>query len=677
MGTISPLDSEDGETDNRQDQGTIKPDQRVAASASWNWSEGTMCSKADPWTGVDVRHFFAAVAMGFGLARRARGQSSDGCGRVPRRATRDRLGFPADGQSKPVRWKWPQWVPKAQVSRERPLRYWLLVELVVTPEFRVASSCTMSEDRSKPPDPGRTDGDSSPKRRGGAEGMPTDVGQTGTGDRHRREQGSFSSLFAPGSHIGRYRLLAPLASGGMAQVWAAKPEGVGFGRTVALKLIRKEYAADEEYARMFVDEATVAASIHHPNVCEIHELGREEGVLFMAIEWVAGDSLAGILHREQGLEPIPERLAARIVADVCGGLHAAHEVLGSDGGLLGVVHRDVSPPNILLSLQGQVKVSDFGIAKAKYQLHSRTRTGEIKGKFAYIAPEQIGGRNIDRRADIFALGCVLYVATVGLRPFGSGPRAMSKILGGEYKRPGSLVDGYPAELEQVIARCLQKSPADRYPTADEMRTDLEQWLLTSASPVGTKDIAALVGQRLDVKKRRVVETLMRSDQFLPDAMVYQLVRGEVELTPTATSSVMFGPSSLTDLQIVDPLPRKPGAMFAQKPMVRFTALGRPLAPDTHNEPAEMDDGRTRVSEQSTCVEEDPTMSQGVAPSILPSSAPPQPSAIAAPTYRPPRLAPLHGVRPSPTGGIRPELWTIAGVLIAIVVGWASCQLLPP
>jgi eukaryotic-like serine/threonine-protein kinase len=535
----------------------------------------------------------------------------------------------------------------------------------------------MSEDRSKPPEPGENDGDSSRKRGAGVEAMAKDAGHTGARDRHRNEQGSFSNLFAPGSHIGRYRLLAPLASGGMAQVWAAKPDGVGFGRTVALKLIRQEYASDEEYARMFVDEATVAASIRHPNVCEIYELGREQGVLFMAIEWVAGDSLAGILHRDQGLEPIAERLAARIVADVCAGLHAAHEVVGSDGGLLGVVHRDVSPPNILLSLQGQVKVSDFGIAKAKYQLHSRTRTGEIKGKFAYIAPEQIGGRNIDRRADIFALGCVLYVATVGLRPFGSGPRAMSKILGGEYKRPGSLVDGYPPELEQVIARCLQKSPADRYPTADEMRTDLEQWLLTSPDRVGTKDVAALVSQRLDVKKRRVVETLMRTNQFLPDTMVYQLVRGEVELTPTATSSVMFGPSSMTDLQVVEPVPRKPGAKSAQKPMVRFTALGRPLAPETQDEPIDTDDGRTRISEESTCVEEEPTMSQGATPSILPSSGPPQPRSVAGPTYRPPRLAPLHAVRHSPSRGIRPELWTIAGVLIAIVVGWASCQLLPP
>lgn len=544
----------------------------------------------------------------------------------------------------------------------------------------------MSEDRSNPKKPGPRDGMSSP-------GPFTDGEASGSAPRgtpdHRRdperkEQGSFSNLFVPGSRVGRYRLLAPLASGGMAQVWAAKPEGASFARTVALKLIRQEYAADEEYARMFVDEATVAASIRHPNVCETYELGREDGVLFMAIEWVAGDSLAGILHRDQGLEPISHALAARVVADACAGLHAAHEAVGPDGALLGVVHRDVSPPNILLSLHGQVKVSDFGIAKARYQLHSRTRTGEIKGKFAYIAPEQIGAKNIDRRADIFALGCVLYVATVGLRPFGSGPRAMSKILAGEYKRPSSLVEEYPDELEQVIARCLQKSPAERYSTADEMRTDLERWLLMKQAPVGTKDIATLVSQRLDAAKRKVVETLMRSNQFLPDAMVYQLVRGEVELTPTATSSVMFGPASVSSVESAVPDPARSvstAQKSSRKPMVRFTALGRPLAPDAESAAASSA-GRTSCAPgDTTDVEDGPTTAENANPSFLPSSGPPRPSKDPGPTFRPPRLGPLHGNATAVEGtaqkSIRAQIWTAVGVLLAIAVGWASCQFLPP
>ena len=382
----------------------------------------------------------------------------------------------------------------------------------------------------------------------------------------RKELPSLNLTFEPGNKVGRYRLLAPIASGGMAQVWAARPEGFGFARTIALKLIRHEYAADEEYVRMFIDEATVAAAIQHPNVCETFELGREDGVLFMALEWVAGDSLAGVLHRPEGMEPLTYRMAARIVADACAGLHAAHEATDSDGHLLNVVHRDVSPPNILLSLHGQVKVSDFGIAKARYQLHSKTKTGEIKGKFSYIAPEQIGGKVVDRRADIFALGCVLYVATLGLRPFGSGPRAMGKILTGDYKRPSSLVENYPRELEVVIEKCLQRFPNDRYANADDMRLDLERWLLPSGDSIGAKDIAQLVQMRIDPEKRRITEALLRSNQVLADAVAVQLMRNEETQTPTATSSVMFGPAA-SETRAPNPVP---GRKTAGKPAVRFS-----------------------------------------------------------------------------------------------------------
>ena len=372
--------------------------------------------------------------------------------------------------------------------------------------------------------------------------------------------------FEPGAKVGRYRLLAPIASGGMAQVWAARPEGFGFARTIALKLIRQEYAADEEYVRMFIDEATVASAIQHPNVCETYELGREDGVLFMALEWVAGDSLAGVLHRAEGMDPLSYRMAARIVADACAGLHAAHDATDADGHPLNVVHRDISPPNILLSLHGQVKVSDFGIAKARYQLHSKTKTGEIKGKFSYIAPEQIGGKHVDRRADIFALGCVLYVATLGLRPFGSGPRAMGKILTGEYKRPSSLVENYPPELEAVVERCLQRFPDNRYSTADDMRHDLECWLLKSGESIGPKDIANLVQLRIDPEKRRITESLLRSNQVLADAVAVQLMHNEENQTPTATSSVVFGPAA-SDTRAPAAIPgRKSGA----KPAVRFS-----------------------------------------------------------------------------------------------------------
>ena len=210
-----------------------------------------------------------------------------------------------------------------------------------------------------------------------------------------------------GRTVGRYQLILPIGAGGMAQVWAAKPKTGGLARTVAMKLVLPEFGDDPEYGKMFVDEAMVASAVRHPNVCEIHELGRDGDLLFMVLEWIAGDSLTGLLTRGSEFRPLPDEIAARIASEACAGLHSAHEAIGPDGQPLGIVHRDVSPPNILVSMQGHVKVSDFGIAKARYQLHSKTRTGEIKGKFAYIPPEQILGRGVDRRADIYAMGCVL------------------------------------------------------------------------------------------------------------------------------------------------------------------------------------------------------------------------------------------------------------------------------
>jgi serine/threonine-protein kinase len=348
-----------------------------------------------------------------------------------------------------------------------------------------------------------------------------------------------------GKTIGRYRLLYPIAAGGMAQVWTAKPEGGGLARTVAIKLVRPEYAADDEYSRMFIDEAMVASSIHHPNVCEIYELGRDGDLLFMVLEWVAGDSLSGLVQRGAELQPLPDEVAARIVADSCAGLHAAHEAIGPDGQSLGIVHRDVSPPNILVSMHGHVKVSDFGIAKARHQLHSKTRTGEIKGKFAYIPPEQILGRGVDRRADVYAMGCVLYVATMGLRPFGGGATALGKIVQGKYRRPSELRADYPEELEAIIVKALAADPNQRYQNAEEMRIALEQWMLTSSRMIVPGDVARIVRERMNPERRKLVEAVMSSSRALPEALAYQLLSMQDKTdTPTATSGLIVQPEGL-------------------------------------------------------------------------------------------------------------------------------------
>jgi len=417
---------------------------------------------------------------------------------------------------------------------------------------------------------------------------------------------------SPGDVIGRYQLTSLLASGGMGEVWTARPSGAGFARTVALKLVRGEMSGDENYARMFIDEATVASSIHHPNVCETYELGRHGDRLFMAMEWVAGDSLAGLLRQGDALVALDLRIAARIIADACAGLHAAHETVGPDGAPLGVVHRDISPPNILVSMQGQAKVSDFGIAKARYQLHERTKTGEVKGKFAYIPPEQISGSPVDRRADVYAMGCVLYVATLGSRPFGNGADALRKILLNEYKLPRALRPDYPEALQTIIVKALAPSPAERFATAEDMQVALEEWLIGTGKLVTATDVAKCVKERISPEVRARNDALLSQNRVAPDLLVNQLMNDYDSETPTAGSGMITAPPGLwvgRKPQGATPPPADPNITEpGQAPSVTLP-MARPALPVT----------RPRASDATELVDFVPVKADG-------SSAAPQPRA---------------------------------------------------
>lgn len=357
-----------------------------------------------------------------------------------------------------------------------------------------------------------------------------------------------------GKTVGSYKLLVPIGAGGMAQVWGAAPSSGGIARKVAIKLVLSEYSSDPEYERLFVDEAMVASAVRHPNVCGIHRLGRDGDCLFMILELVIGDSLTGLIQRGSEFRPLPDAVAVRIVADACGGLHAAHEAVDHDGRPLGIVHRDVSPPNVLVSTQGHVKVSDFGIAKASYQLHTRTKTGDIKGKIAYIPPEQILGRRVDRRADIYALGCVLYVATLGMRPFGSGTAALSKIVKGTHYKPSQVRKGYPDNLEAIIERALSREPEARYQTAEEMRLALERWLVSEGQVVLDSDVAKIVNERLTPDRRAVIEALKSSSTTLPPTLARKLLAQSDRSEVTANSQIIASIRPLPIASHADPRP---------------------------------------------------------------------------------------------------------------------------
>jgi eukaryotic-like serine/threonine-protein kinase len=303
-----------------------------------------------------------------------------------------------------------------------------------------------------------------------------------------------------GSALGPYDLLVPIGEGGMARVWAARVRGKA--DVVAVKVLLPELSENVEFRKMFFDEASIASRVRHGNVCSTYEMGEQYGTLYLAMEWLDGPSLVRVLRpgRAEVTEcervPIRSRVAARIVADSCAGLHAAHELIGDDGRPLGVVHRDVSPHNLLLTCAGDVKITDFGVAKALGKTHM-TIAGQLKGKLAYMAPEQLIGGTVDRRCDVFALGCVLYEITTGQRPFQGehDPQVMASIVMGRYEPPATIVPGYPHELSIIVMRALANEPENRYASAEQMRQALENYLRNSGPPVGPAQVAELVRER--------------------------------------------------------------------------------------------------------------------------------------------------------------------------------------
>lgn len=303
----------------------------------------------------------------------------------------------------------------------------------------------------------------------------------------------------------------------MGRVWVAREQGLtARPRLIAIKTALAEEAASEDYWKVLLDEARIASQIQHPNVCAIHALDRERGVVYLVMDWSDGGSLREVLDATSE-NRLPATVAARLVAHVCAGLQAAHDLVGEDGVALGVVHRDVSPQNILLSSNGQVKLTDFGVAKARGQIHAPTQTGEVKGKLSYMAPEQVTTRDVDRRADVFALGCVLYEATVGERPF-HGDDALStlyQLLERPIRPPSTIRADYPPGLERIVLKALERDAEARYQTAEEMGRALQMWLASERAMVTDSDMAELVrstlGDRIAARAKAVEDALVAVD----------------------------------------------------------------------------------------------------------------------------------------------------------------------
>ncbi len=307
--------------------------------------------------------------------------------------------------------------------------------------------------------------------------------------------------------FGNYQLVKKLATGGMAEVWLAKQTGIeGFNRHVVVKRILPHLAEDPEFVQMFLNEAKIASRFNHPNIAQIYDLGEKDGQYFIAMEFIHGEDLGRVMRRAWSTgQWVARHIALRIVADSCQGLYYAHTRNDELGRPLRVVHRDISPQNILVSFDGAVKVVDFGIAKASDQV-SNTKSGAIKGKFAYMAPEQAAGKPLDARSDLFALGLVLYELVTGVRPLKRDSELATLQAALECKiDPPSAVAEVPAELDDIVMRALAKAPDDRYVDAREFQRALEQFLLhskeLSTSAEVSELMAALFADRLGEEAR--------------------------------------------------------------------------------------------------------------------------------------------------------------------------------
>ena len=270
----------------------------------------------------------------------------------------------------------------------------------------------------------------------------------------------------------------------MAQVWAARPLGSrGFREVIAIKTILSGQIDDARLEQMFLQEGAIAPRLQHPNLVKTLELGEHEGVLYLAMEWVDGEPLHVLAGDARDDGGIPIEISTYIVIQALRGLHAAHELCDESGAPLGLVHRDMSPQNIMVTAEGQVKLVDFGIAKATALDSSLTDAGEIKGKYAYVSPEQVSGLGVDRRSDVFAVGVLLYMLTTGRHPFKgqSAAETVKKICSLPALRPSAVLVDYPPALEAVLMRALEKSKDQRWESAADMAAALEAALPACAS----------------------------------------------------------------------------------------------------------------------------------------------------------------------------------------------------
>jgi serine/threonine protein kinase len=341
--------------------------------------------------------------------------------------------------------------------------------------------------------------------------------------------------------IGPYEVTELLAAGGMAEIFVGRKTGPGgFEKPLVVKRIHKKLLGDREIEAMFVDEARVQALLDHPHIVQIYDFGEDRGSYYIAMEYIAGATVRWVVDNANAVRrPIPVQHALRIAADVLCGLHYAHERADDDGQPLRLIHRDISPVNVLVARSGQAKLCDFGVAKSELQ-RVMTRAGIVKGKFRYMSPEQLNAEPLDRRADVFAVGCVLWEMLVGRRLFDSPNEddVVAAIRAGNYPDPSDLRPTVPRGIDRILRRALHPNREKRFRDAREFHLALEDALrqlpaASNAVLVGEYVSAELDGTVAEYASRTVKRPAPEPEAFL--ASGFEMLDPPVPSAPTLIS----------------------------------------------------------------------------------------------------------------------------------------------
>ncbi len=333
----------------------------------------------------------------------------------------------------------------------------------------------------------------------------------------------------------------------MASVWIARHTGKhGFEKFVAIKTVLPKFAADARFQTMFQDEARIASRIEHTNVAQILDVGEQHDITYLVMEYVDGESLSTV-HRaltKKGMK-VPPGVILRVLADVCGGLHTAHELREEDGQLLGVVHRDVSPQNVLVSMKGVAKLIDFGIAKARDRIAGDTSAGQVKGKIRYMAPEQAMGSTVDRRADLWAVGAILYHLLSGKPPYDGDNDVQALMVLTSGRPPVPLPASVHPAIAAVVKRALTATIENRFATAAEMQQALEDAMLEAKLQTNSAAVAAFLAEHVSERAKKRKEAISIGVKAAAERERYaEIMRSNVKATTGTIASGVEDPAAL-------------------------------------------------------------------------------------------------------------------------------------